>query len=122
MITPEILIVILLAVLCGLATWMALSLERISWAETTINVAAPEVTVNVPALEPIIRVVLPADIETVTREVVTSGRKVTIEHRQPDGTWHPIGETDTENRERIDRELATDGRRVVFPDGTVMED
>lgn len=71
-----------------------------------------------PKPEPVqVKVILPCDIETAKAE----SRRVRVEQRQPDGGWHPIGETDIDNEVRLQQELAADGRRLVFPDGTVQE-
>lgn len=49
---------------------------------------------------------------------------VIVLHRQPDGSWSEVGHavgTPEEPGERILRELATPGRAVRWPDGTVQE-
>lgn len=52
--------------------------------------------------------------------------RAAVLHKQPDGTWHEIGHVEFESREnpgeRITRELATPGRAIRWPDGTVQED
>lgn len=51
--------------------------------------------------------------------------RAAVLHRQADGSWHEIGHAEFGSREnpgeRILRELATPGRAIRWPDGTVQE-
>ena len=87
----------------------------------TVNV--PEV--NVPATAPAqIKIVMPADIEKAT----TEAHLIDIGHRQPDGTYQWVGQQTVLNPydrstwpARLEQELATPGRGLRLPNGTVDE-
>lgn len=73
---------------------------------------------------PIIKVVMPADIQRATRE---SGM-VRVEHRQPDGNWQEIGDFQIPDEsdqsswpKRVFDELKSEGRRLVLPSGRIIE-
>ncbi len=56
------------------------------------------------------------------------GGRAIVKHRQPDGTWQPIGHVDFGDKEdpatwpeRLHDELATEGRMIEWPDGEEQE-
>tara|TARA_R110000868_G_scaffold64453_10_gene193513 strand:- start:1290 stop:1655 length:366 start_codon:yes stop_codon:yes gene_type:complete len=91
--------------------------------DRSVTVNVPEV--KIPAPPPAqIKILMPADIQRVAME---SGR-VRVEHRQPDGTWHEIGGFQVQSEgdqstwpQRVFDELKSDGRRLVFPSGRIIE-
>lgn len=51
--------------------------------------------------------------------VDTPQPRVTIQHEQPDGTWHTIGHAE-EGSDRIALEKSTPGRRVLDANGQIL--
>lgn len=107
-----------LVVLGAAALWLTLRRKPV----INVNVSAPVVNVAAPELpQPVIKVLVPSDIS----RVAADQHRASILHRQPDGSWQAIGHADFESREnpgdRIKLELATEGRAVQWPDGTVQE-
>lgn len=84
----------------------------------TVNVTVP------PAGSPIIKVVVPSDIEKARQD----SHRIDIGQRQPDGSYQWIGQVDVLDPwdrstwpARLEQELATPGRALKLPDGTVDE-
>lgn len=87
----------------------------------TIVIPAPMVNVTVePAAAPEVKFLVPADVSRVAQDQ----HRATILHRLPDGTWFDVGHAEFENRldpgVRITQELATEGRAIRWPDGTIQ--
>lgn len=105
------------AVAAVLALWLRKPLPLVIPAPV-VNVATAEIP---PAPQPIIKVLLPSDIS----RVAADQHRATILHKQPNGSWQAVGHSDFESRDnpgdRIKLELATEGRAVQWPDGTIQE-
>ena len=87
----------------------------------TVNVPEIKAPAPVPAQ---IKIVMPADIQKAT----TEAHRLDIGQRQPDGTYQWIGYVDVLNPydrstwpARIEAELASPGRAIRLPNGTIDE-
>ncbi len=96
--------------------------------DRSVTVNVPDVKIpeiKVPAAPPAqVKVVMPADIEKAT----TEAHRLDIGQRQPDGSYQWIGGVDVLNPydratwpSRIETELATPGRAIRLPNGTIDE-
>lgn len=110
--------------LLAVLVWLALELRRLRVVVETASAELYDMVerdlgelknVETPPVQ--VKVVMPSDVEVLKQDAT----RVRIEHRQPDGSWHPVGETDAANKARIALELATPGRRIIGPDGIIQE-
>lgn len=99
---------------------IAAALVRIALRHDPL-VVVPAPVVSVSASPVVVKVLVPSDVSKLSQD----SHRALILHRQPDGAWHEIGHSDFESREnpgeRITRELATEGRAILWPDGTMQE-